>query len=220
MQRKVLESLYNQGGLTLFAISDEETLPLEALHKFALALNAGARFVVIDFTGKRPLEGNAPIQASGLSQKVLTAEELEKISTSFADDGSITFTGTKALPSSDGEFRTLYHNIKNLGKIAPHVIGIISTEQVENVGKLVSMARLLIMHVTPTSMKSAAAFIEDVKEAQKIEILWLSKERPARRSYPKARKAIKRNASATKEAFAIDFKKAPRKTRQSRPKAP
>lgn len=214
MQRKVLESLYNQGGLTLFAISDEEALPIEALHKFALALNAGARFVVIDFTGKRPLEGNAPFQAADLSKKILSSEEIEKISASFADDGSISFTGTKALPTSDDAFRKLYHNIKSLEKIAPHVIGIISTEQVENVGHLVSMARLLIMHVTPLSMKSAAAFIEDIKEAQKIEILWLSKERPARRSYPKARKAISRNACATKEAFSIDFKKNPEKLAQ------
>lgn len=206
MQRKVLESLYNQGGLTLFAISDDEVLPTEALHKFALALNAGARFVVIDFTGKRPFEGNAPIQAGDLSKKILTAEDINHIASS---DTNITITGTNALPTSDSEFRTLYHNIRSLETIAPQLIGIISTEQVENVGHLVSMARLLIMHVTPTSMKSAAAFIEDTKEAQKIEILWLSKERPARRSYPKACKAIRRNAKATKEAFALDFQKNP-----------
>lgn len=153
MQRKVLENLYNQGGFTLFAISDEEALPTEALQKFALALNAGARFVVIDFTGKRPLEGNAPIQAGDLSKKILTAEDINHISSS---DTNITITGTNALPTSDSEFRTLYHNIKSLEKIAPQVIGIISTEQVENVGLLVSMARLLMMHVTPMSMKSAA----------------------------------------------------------------
>ena len=58
-------------------------------------------------------------------------------------------------------------------------------------------------------MKSAASFIEDVKEAQKIEILWLSKERPTGRAYPKARKAIRKNACATKEAFTLDFKKNP-----------
>ena len=87
MQRKVLESLYNQGGLTLFAISDEEALPTEALHKFALALNAGARFVVIDFTGKRPFEGKAPFQTSDLSQKLLSTEDIEQITASAADDG-------------------------------------------------------------------------------------------------------------------------------------
>ena len=191
MQRKVLESLYNQGGLTLFAISDEE------------------RFVVIDFTGKRPFEGKAPFQTSDLSQKLLSTEDIEQITASAADDGCISFTGVKPLPTSDTEFRTLYHNIRSLETIAPQVIGIISTEQVENVGNLVSMARLLMMHVTPLSMKSAASFIEDVKEAQKIEILWLSKERPTGRAYPKARKAIRKNACATKEAFTLDFKKNP-----------
>lgn len=39
--------------------------------------------------------------------------------------------------------------------------------------------------------------------------MWLSKERPARRAYPKASKAIRRNAKATKEAFAHDFQKNP-----------
>ena len=206
MQRKVLENLYNQGGLTLFAISDEEALPTEALQKFALALNAGARFIVIDFSGKHPFAGNAPFQALDLSQKRLSHDDIEQIS---ATDGNIMFSGKKAIPSSDTEFRTLYHNLKNLEKIAPHVIGIISTEQVENVGALVSMARILIMHVTEKSSNSAASFIEDVKESQGIEILWLSKELPARRKYPKARKANRRNACATKEALTADFQKNP-----------
>ncbi|SIN96609.1 M23 family metallopeptidase [Fibrobacter sp. UWB11] len=208
MQRKVLESLYNQGGLTLFAISDEDELPLEALQKFALALNAGARFVVIDFSGKHRFAGNTPFQAVDLSQRNLMVDDIDQIATSAEN---IFLAGKKAIPTSDTEFRTLYHNIRSLEKIAPQVIGIISTEQVEDVGKLVSIARLLMVHVTGRSVNSAAAFIEDVKEAQKTEILWLSKERPKRRAYPKARKAIRRNASATKEALAIDFEKQPEK---------
>ena len=198
MQRKVLESLYNQGGLTLFAISDEDALPTEALQKFALALNAGARFIVIDFSGKRPLTGNAPFQAIDLSQRNLTTDDIDQI---YTVGENITFAGPKAIPTTDVEYRTLYHNIKRLEKIAPQVIGIISLEQVENVGNLVSMARLLIMNVTGMSVRTASAFIEDVKEAQKIEILWLSKERPARRSYPKARKAVRRSANVSKLNF-------------------
>ena len=198
MQRKVLESLYNQGGLTLFAISDEDALPTEALQKFALALNAGARFIVIDFSGKRPLTGNAPFQAIDLSQRNLTTDDIDQI---YTVGENITFAGPKAIPTTDVEYRTLYHNIKRLEKIAPQVIGIISLEQVENVGNLVSMARLLIMNVTGMSVRTASAFIEDVKEAQKIEILWLSKERPARRSYPKARKAVRRSANVSKFNF-------------------
>lgn len=198
MQRKVLESLYNQGGFTLFAISDEDVLPTEALHKFALALNAGARFVVIDFSGKRPLTGNAPFQAIDLSQRNLTTDDLDQI---YTVGESITFAGPKAIPTTDAEYRTLYHNIKRLEKIAPQVIGIISLEQVENVGNLISMARLLIVNVTGMSARTAAAFIEDVKDAQKIELLWLSKERPARRSYPKARKAVRHSVNVSKLNF-------------------
>ena len=198
MQRKVLESLYNQGGLTLFAISDEDALPTEALQKFALALNAGARFIVIDFSGKRPLTGNAPFQAIDLSQRNLTTDDIDQI---YTVGENITFAGPKAIPTTDVEYRTLYHNIKRLEKIAPQVIGIISLEQVENVGNLVSMARLLIMNVTGMSVRTASAFIEDVKEAQKIEILWLSKERPGRRSYPKARKAVRHSVNVSKLNF-------------------
>ena len=198
MQRKVLESLYNQGGFTLFAISDEDVLPTEALHKFALALNAGARFVVIDFSGKRPLTGNAPFQAIDLSQRNLTTDDLDQI---YTVGENITFAGPKAIPTTDVEYRTLYHNIRRLEKIAPQVIGIISLEQVENVGNLISMARLLIVNVTGMSARTAAAFIEDVKEAQKIELLWLSKERPARSSYPKARKAVRHSVNVSKLNF-------------------
>ena len=198
MQRKVLESLYNQGGFTLFAISDEDVLPTEALHKFALALNAGARFVVIDFSGKRPLTGNAPFQAIDLSQRNLTTDDLDQI---YTVGENITFAGPKAIPTTDVEYRTLYHNIRRLEKIAPQVIGIISLEQVENVGNLISMARLLIVNVTGMSARTAAAFIEDVKEAQKIELLWLSKERPTRRSYPKARKVVRRSTNVSKLNF-------------------
>ena len=181
-------------------------MPTEALQKFALALNAGARFVVIDFSGNRPFTGNAPFQTGDLSQKLLSHDEIEQIS---AIDGNVTFTGVKALPTTDVEVRTLYHNLHSLEKIAPQIVGIISTEQIENVGHLVSMARLLIVHVTEKSLNSAAAFIEDVKEAQETELLWLSRECPVRRKYPRARKAIRRSACATKEALALDIQKNP-----------
>ena len=201
MQKKVLESLYRQGGLTLFAIADEDEMPLEALQKFALALNAGARFIVLDFSGRIGLDGNAPIQTLDLSKKILDDSDIEQISGVAAIDGHVTFAGTKALPSSDADYRTLYHNIKKLEKITPQVIGIISSDETENAGNLVSMARLLIMQVTGISIDTASAFIEDVKEAQKAQIFWLSKELPLRRLFPKARKAIRKNASFTIVSF-------------------
>ena len=209
MQRKVLESLYRQGGLTLFAIADVDEMPTEALQKFALALNAGARFIVLDFSGRLALDGNAPFQTLDLSKKILSDSDIEEITGVAAVDGHATFAGAKAIPSSDSEYRTLYHNIKKLETVAPQILGIISADETENAGSLVSMSRTLIMHVTGMSISSAASFIEDVKEAQKAEILWLSRELPKRRSYPRARKAIGRNSCAIKEAFALDFQKNP-----------
>ena len=208
MQRRVLESLYSQGGFTLFAISDEDDLPVEALEKFALALNAGARFIVVDFSARRRLDANAPVQTSDLLHRILDDSAIDEIN---AVDGNILISGTAALPASDSEFRALYHNIKRLEMIAPQVIGIMSAEKTENVGNLIEISRALIMHVTEKSIRTGAAFLEDVKQAQKAQILWLSKELPARRTYPKARRSIRKNANATKEAFAIDFKKNPEK---------
>ena len=211
MQRKVLENLYSQGGLTLFAIADEDELPIEALHKFALALNAGAHFIVLDFSGRQLLAGNAPFPAQELFKKELTDEEIKEISGTLAVDEKVTFAGTKAMPSSDIEFRVLYHNIKKLEALVPQIIGIISSDETENVGNIVSMARLLMMHVTPKSIDTSAAFIEDVKQAQKTEILWLSKDFPARRLFPKASKAIRHNKKAIKEALDINFRENPEK---------
>lgn len=211
MQRKVLENLYSQGGLTLFAIADEDELPIEALHKFALALNAGAHFIVLDFSGRQLLAGNAPFPAQELFKKELTDEEIKEISGTLAVDEKVTFAGTKAMPSSDIEFRVLYHNIKKLEALVPQIIGIISSDETENVGNIVSMARLLMMHVTPKSIDTAAAFIEDVKQAQKTEILWLSKDFPTKRLFPKANKAVRRNKKATKEALDVNFRENPEK---------
>ncbi|MBR6449629.1 MAG: peptidoglycan DD-metalloendopeptidase family protein [Fibrobacter sp.] len=211
MQRKVLENLYSQGGLTLFAIADGDEMPIEALHKFALALNAGARFIVLDFSGRQMLAGNAPFPTQELFKKELSDEEIKQISETLAVDEKITFAGTKAMPSSDTEYRILYHNIKKLESLVPQILGIVSADETENVGNLVSMSRILLMHVTPMSIDTAASFIEDVKQAHKAQILWLSKDRPARRIFPKACKAIRRNKSATKEALNSNFRENPEK---------
>ena len=128
MQRKVLESLYRQGGLTLFAIADVDEMPTEALQKFALALNAGARFIVLDFSGRLALDGNAPFQTLDLSKKILSDSDIEEITGVTAVDGHATFAGAKAIPSSDSEYRTLYHNIKKLETVAPQILGIISAD--------------------------------------------------------------------------------------------
>lgn len=198
MQRKVLDFLFTQGGFTLFAIPDKSEFDVASLKKFALALNAGARFVLVDFSGEH-FEGNAPISTLSLFQKELNEIDTEELST--AGDNVI-ISDIKALPKTDVEFRTFYHNLKKLQKIAPQVIGIVSAKDTENVGKLISIARVLIVP-TASDTDTPAAFIEDVKEAQGIPLLWLSAKRPDRKKFPRANKAIRKNSTAIKEAFKV-----------------
>ena len=56
MQRQVLDYLYAQGELVM-AVFPGNPVPQEALEKFALAMNAGACFVIFDFT--RTMKENA-----------------------------------------------------------------------------------------------------------------------------------------------------------------
>ena len=58
MQREVLNYLYAQGELVL-AIFPGIPAPREALEKYALALNAGASFVLLDYS--RRDDGNTGI---------------------------------------------------------------------------------------------------------------------------------------------------------------
>lgn len=195
MQRKVLDFLFSQGGLTLVAIPDESKDGAKSLQEFALALNAGARFVLVDFTGKH-FDGTAPISAQSLFQKELNEGNIAELSEAC---DNLVFTGFRALPKTDADFRTFYHNLKKLQRIAPQVIGIISTNEIEDVGRIISIARVLIFPSTE-NFESSAAFLEDVKEAQNIPLLWLSKERPSKAKFPKAYKAIRKNSTANKEA--------------------
>ena len=111
MQHKVLNDLYRQGGITFFAFPGENEIPLEPLQNLALALNAGARFLVIDFSGKNILKGNSPISASDLFEKPLSQETLNELG---SDTNSWTITGTRCFPQNDDQFRCLYHNLQQI----------------------------------------------------------------------------------------------------------
>ena len=63
MQRKVLNDLYRQGGVTSFAFPGENEIPLEPLQNLALALNAGARFMVIDFRERITSKVTPPLRS-------------------------------------------------------------------------------------------------------------------------------------------------------------
>ena len=163
MQHKVLNDLYRQGGITFFAFPGETEIPLEPLQNLALALNAGARFLVIDFSGKNSLKGNAPISASDLIEKRLPQESLNELS---ADTNSWTITGTRCFPQDDDQFRCLYHNLQQIKKSIAQIVAILPLEindQEAYYAKLVS--RLIV--IDGESASEASAYLEDLPHFNK-----------------------------------------------------
>lgn len=188
MQRKVLDNLYRQGGLTLFAfpgesVSGKTDIPLASLQKMALALNAGASFVLMDFTKSFPFEET---------------------------------TIKRNLPQDDNQFRELYHELQDLKKTTAQVIGILPPEITEKEAHYLSLiARSLI--IAPTSkdedcsegLNKSAAYLEDAPSLQKIPLLWLFTARPRKKNFPNAHKAIKKSYSFYKEVRTSDWQKNP-----------
>lgn len=183
MQRKVLDNLYNQGGLTLFAFPAESEIPLKSLQNLALALNAGASFVLMDFSGKHPFE-----------------------------DATI----KRPLPENDDQFRALYHELQEIKKTTPQVLGILPPEISEKQAHYLALiARLLI--VAPTSIENdcadnrdnAAAYLEDSPSLGQISLLWLFSTKPAKRRFPKAYSAVKKSFSFYSEVRKSDWQKHP-----------
>lgn len=170
MQRKVLDNLYRQGGLTLFAFPCEQAdtqksaIPLESLQNLALALNAGASFVLMDFSGKHPF-----------NDTVLK----------------------RSLPENDDQFRELYHLLQEIKKTTPQIIGLLPQEVTEVQARYLALiARgLIIADNDEPNSDAAAIYLEDAPSLQKIPLLWLHKFVPNRRRFPGAAKAVKRSVS-------------------------
>lgn len=184
MQRKVLDNLYRQGGLTLFAFPAEEvdsnkwTSLLESLKNLALALNAGASFVLMDFSGK------------------------------YSSEESIT---RHKFPENDDQFRELYHELQALKKTTPQIVGILPAELSEEQARYTSLLCrvLIICDDCATSPDSVAAYLEDSPSLQKNSLLWLAKEIPSRRRFPGTFKAIRRSTSSFSEVRKSDWKNNP-----------
>lgn len=204
MQRRVLNYLYNQGGLVLFAFPGNEP-DYEALENFALAANAGARFIVLDMTGKR--DGNTCVTIGSLFDHFLSEKSLEQIQSM---EGKIVFGGYEKLSISEDGLRKFYHNLEILKKISPHVVGILPAEDPENSCKyLFEIAKLVI--VEPDDMEAAAVYLEDSPSMKKTPLLWMSRLKPNKKRFPKAYKAIKQSFSNAKELKKCDWKKEPEK---------
>lgn len=183
MQRKVLDNLYKLGGFTLFAFPGEAFTEkagcfLESLHKLALALNAGASFVLIDF-----------------SQKTWDSDLTQK----------------RKIPENDEEFRQLYHDLEELKKKTPHIVGILPpeiSEQSAHYMQLIARA-LILAPLGEAQIDVAAAYLEDAPSLQTIPLLWLYSGKPERRRFPHASKAIARSPSFSKEVRKVNWQESP-----------
>jgi hypothetical protein len=111
MQRKVLDYLYNQGGLTLVAYPGEKEIDFDALQKFALALNAGARFLGVDLSCK--YHGSAPVSTDDLFARTIGEKGIDALTQ--VDEGCGYITPKIGRVSDDeNAFRNFFHNIEQI----------------------------------------------------------------------------------------------------------
>lgn len=189
MQRQVLDYLYAQGEL-VFAVFPGSPAPCEALEKFALALNAGASFVVFDFSQKR--EGNAGIPLKDLFTRNLNNDELQSLE--GAKQAGLVFAGFGTLDITEEHFRTFYHNLQLIKKMVPHTVGILPGDDPTALDeKILDIAKIVL--VGSNSTDEAAAFIEDCAPLRKKNILWLLEKMPEKKRFPKCVKAIRKGSS-------------------------
>ena len=164
MQRKVLNYLYNQGELTFFAFPGEES-DYEALEKFALAMNAGARFVLFDFTGKR--DSDTGITLATLFQKHLSEEELAILNDKSRQ--GFTFGGVASDIDSEEDFRKFYYNLQLIKKSIPHTVALLPGDEPKIANMHVfDIARAVI--IAGTDVKAASIYVEDSPVLQKTPI--------------------------------------------------
>lgn len=189
MQRQVLDYLYAQGELVI-AVFPGSRIPQEALEKFALAMNAGACFVVFDFT--HTMKEKAPLTLADLFTRTLTKAELQEIEAGKQD--GLVFGGFAAADSSEESFRKFYRNLESIKKIVPHTICVMPADDPTALDKNIVEISKLVM-VSADNVNDAAAFIEDSPTLQKKNILWLPAKFPDKKRFPRAAKAVKRSCS-------------------------
>lgn len=189
MQRQVLDYLYAQGELVM-AVFPGSPVPYEALKKFALALNAGASFVMFDFAHGTP--ETAPVPLADLFTRVLTNAELQAIEE--AKGQGIVFGGYGSIERSEEAFRRFYHNLQSIKKIVPHTICVAPADDPTALDRNILEITKLVM-VSAEKESDAAAFIEDSPELQKKNILWIPAKFPEKKRFPRAAKAVKRGSS-------------------------
>lgn len=205
MQRRVLDYLYNQGGLTIFAFPGEDA-DYEALEQFALVQNAGARFVLFDLTAKR--DGNTGITVNTLFERDLTEDDIKQLEALQGQGWS--FGGYSPVNKSEDAFRKFYHNLELLKKKAPHMVALLPGDEPGACHEYIfHIAKAVV--IGGSAIEAAAAYVEDSPALQKAALLWLLKGMPNKKVYPRTYKAVKRSFSKSKEFRDLDWKKSPEK---------
>ncbi|MCF0225096.1 MAG: peptidoglycan DD-metalloendopeptidase family protein [Fibrobacter sp.] len=205
MQKKVLETLYKQGGISFFAFPGESQIDITPLQNIAQALNAGACFVILDFSGKNPFKGNTSFVTKSLTEHVLDTNDIDKLK-SIGEQ--IIIAGERALPETDSDLRNLYHNLHSIQKFCPQVIGIlpqdITSEEAE---RIYAIARLLI--IDGDSLEECSIYLEDAPSLCKIQLLWLPPSNPIKKRFPKAYRAVSKSFSRTNDVRNTSYLKDP-----------
>lgn len=196
MQRKVLDYLYLQGGITLLALPGQDEVSSEALQRFALALNAGARFVVLDYSGILSDSEYASnrYSANYLQETPLNEEDFQYIQ----ETSHLVFTRAGDPSDSEEGLRVLFHNLEFLKKQVSQILIILPREYQGDFEKhLHTIARLLI--VSGKDVNEASSYLEDSISDKTPPLLWLLDKAPERKRFRKSYKSYKNSFSALKE---------------------
>ena len=205
MQRKVLDYLYNQGGLTLVAYPGEKEIDFDALQKFALALNAGARFLVVDLSCK--YHGSAPVSTDDLFARPIGEKGIDALTQ--VDEGCGYITPKIGRVSDDeNAFRNFFHNIEQIKQKIPHVVAVLPTDEINGgCDRILTISRLLIL--SANSAATASSYLADAKNVGKCAILWDVPEKPDKKKHPSVAKAVKRSPFKLKGFKGKRFKENP-----------
>ena len=164
--------------------------PWDALKKFALALNAGASFVIFDFSTRG--KGNTGIPLDDLFTRVLSNDEIASIEANKQD--GLIFAGSGSFTIDDEHFRKFYHNFLQIKKIVPHTIGILKSDPSSIDTRIVNISKVIVLDAT--DLDEAAAFIEDSPSLRKKNILWLPASLPDKKRFPNCARAIRKSVSS------------------------
>ena len=202
MQRKVLDYLCKQGGLGLIAFPGDQ-VDYEVIDKVALAQNAGAPFVIMDFSHKSLLEGN---HLRTFFKRNLTNEEIEFIKNST---GGLTFRLSRELDlEQEKHFRIFYRNLEAVRAVVPYIFAILPDEPSNaQFERIANIAKVVI--IAGDNCEASAAYLEDFSFLRKRPLVWLLKKLPDKDKYRNAYEAVKNCYSRCREIRKINWKKNP-----------